>query len=148
MRRFVVRAVVGCCVLSLVALAHTHSGFANSQENADAPKAAAKKTTMKPKRSPKKAGTKKKAGGRLPAYYGQIGLTAEQREKIYGIQRTYREQIQELRKQLQTLEAKQKEEIDDVLTEEQKTKLADLIAEAKKKRSTTTKKKKSAASEK
>ena len=145
MRCFGVKVVVACCVLSLVALTLTLGGSAAAQENAEspAPKKMGKKRTQKPKATPKKAKTPKKAGGRLPSFYGQIGLSDEQREKVYEVQRTYREQIQELRKQLKTLEAKQKDEINEVLTDEQKAKLAELVGEAKKKRSPPPKKKKS-----
>ena len=138
MRCFGVKVVVACCVLSLVALTHTLGGSAAAQEDAEspAPKKMGKKRTQKPKAMPKKA------GGRLPRYYGQIGLSDEQREKVYEIQRTYREQIDELRKQLKAIEAKQKEEISEVLTEEQKAKLAELIGEPKNKRSPPSKKKK------
>ncbi|MBC8868325.1 MAG: hypothetical protein H8E44_02855 [Planctomycetes bacterium] len=139
MRCFGVKAIVACCVLSLVALTHTLGGSAAEQENAEspAPKTMGKKRAQKPKTAPKKA------GGRLPRYYGQIGLSDEQRGKVYEVQRTYREQIEELRKQLKAIEAKQKEEISEVLTEEQKAKLAELIGEPKKKRSPPSKKKKS-----
>ncbi len=144
MKSFGVKAIVACCVLSLVALTHTLDGSAAAQENAESPtpKMMPKKRAEKPKTATKKKPkARKKAGGRLPAYYGQIELSDEQREKIYGIQRGYREQIQELRKQLQALEAKQKEEINEVLTEEQKAKLTELVDNAKKKRSTPPKKK-------
>ncbi len=60
---------------------------------------------------------------RLPNYYGQIGLTAEQRERIYGVQVKFRPEIRELQEKLQALQAAQRMQIEAVLTAEQKTKL-------------------------
>ena len=73
----------------------------------------------------------KKSANRLPVYFGKIGLTDEQREKIYAVQAKSSEQIDALKKQLQDLEQKRDDEIQAVLTAEQKTKLAELQSEAK-----------------
>lgn len=67
----------------------------------------------------------KKPRGRLPAYYGQVGLSGEQRDRIYGIQATYRTQIDELQKQIDSLKEKEVSEIVAVLTPEQKKKAAE-----------------------
>lgn len=77
----------------------------------------------------------KKAGGRLPPYYGQIGLSTEQREKIYGVQSTYASQIEALQKQIASLEEKRDGEINAVLTADQKKQLDSLRAAAKEKTS-------------
>jgi hypothetical protein len=77
----------------------------------------------------------KRVRGRLPAYYPEI-VTGEQREKIYEIQSKYQEQITELTQQLTDLVKQQNDEIENVLTEEQKVQLKKAQAEgvAKKKK--------------
>jgi hypothetical protein len=91
---------------------------------------------QKSKATDKKAGGKKprKFRGRLPQYYGQIGLSAKQRKDIYAIQISYRERLQKLEQQLRDLRAKQSSEIEAVLTSEQKKKHSDLLEAARKKR--------------
>jgi len=91
---------------------------------------------QKSKSADEKSDRKKarKFRGRLPQYYGQIGLSDKQRKKIYSIQISYREQLQKLEQQLRDLRAKQGSEIDAVLTSEQKKKLSDLLEAARKKR--------------
>ena len=49
----------------------------------------------------------KKAEGRVPAYYAQVGLSKDQKDKIYSLQAKYTEQITALQKQIAELEAKQ-----------------------------------------
>lgn len=95
-------------------------GFAGAQE--------AKKTTGKKDAA-------EKATGRLPNNYGRLGLSDAQRQKIYGIQAKYQEQIEALTKQLEELRQKRDTEIEAVLTAEQKTKLQELQAETAKKKS-------------
>jgi hypothetical protein len=86
------------------------------------------------------AAVKKKPRGRLPNYYGQVGLSKDQRAKIYGIQKTFGDQLAALKKQIEELEKKQKEGMEAVLTAEQKTKVAELVAAAAKKRASRSKK--------
>jgi hypothetical protein len=85
----------------------------------------------------KKAGAAKEgkeSKGRLPQYYGQIGLSAEQREKIYAIQAQYRQQIDDLEKQLEAVKAKQEGEIQAVLSADQKQKLGELTEKVRSKK--------------
>ena len=81
-----------------------------------------------------KAGAKDKARGRLPAYYKDV-VTDEQRDQIYAIQAKYVKQLEDLQSQIDGLKAKQNEEIEKLLSPEQKEKLAKVKeeAEAKKK---------------
>jgi Spy/CpxP family protein refolding chaperone len=76
----------------------------------------------------------RKYRGRLPNYYGRIGLSDKQRKKIYSIQISYHEQILALEKQLKELRTKQSTEIEAVLTSDQKKKLNDQLEAARKKR--------------
>lgn len=75
----------------------------------------------------------KKAKGRVPAYFGQVGLSDEQKETIYGIQGQYNEQIGALKKQITDLTSKRDAEVEAVLTDAQKKQLDELRAAAKKK---------------
>jgi len=83
-----------------------------------------------------------KAKGTLPAYFGDV-VSEEQRGKIYVIQAKYADQIKELNEQLEALRKKQSDEIDAVLTAEQKAKVDAARAEAaaKKKKKADDKKK-------
>ncbi|MBC7852211.1 MAG: hypothetical protein IAF94_02150 [Pirellulaceae bacterium] len=80
-----------------------------------------------------KAGAKNKAKGRLPAYYREV-VTDEQRDQVYAIQAKYEKQLGDLQSQLESVRAKQNEEIDALLSAEQKEKLAKLREEADAKR--------------
>lgn len=75
---------------------------------------------------------RKKPRGRLPAYYGQVGLSSKQRDDIYAAQAQFNEQIEVLRKQISVLEEKRDADVKAVLTPEQAKTLDDLLAAAKK----------------
>lgn len=81
-----------------------------------------------------KAEKKEKSAGRLPPYYGQV-VTKEQREKIYAVQAKYADQIEKLLEQVNTLEKTQNEEIEAVLSQEQRDQVMKLASDAKSKRS-------------
>jgi len=76
-----------------------------------------------------KAGAKEKPKGRLPAYYKDV-VTDEQREQIYAVQAKYAKQLEDLQSQIDGVKAKQNEEIEGLLSAEQKEKLAKVKAEA------------------
>src|SRR3954467_14060449 len=57
---------------------------------------------------------------RVPDYFGQIGLTEEQRESIYKIQGKHQARIDELEKEIDDLRAKSLGECEAVLTDMQK----------------------------
>ena len=81
---------------------------------------------------PAPAKVAKKPSGRLPPHYGKLGISGEQRKKIYGIQNGYKTQIADLQKQIDALKAKQNTEVAAVLTPDQKKKLEEHLAAAKK----------------
>jgi hypothetical protein len=64
--------------------------------------------------------------GILPANYGKLGLSDEQKQKIYKLQADYKGKVETLEKQLATLKSEQKKDIEAVLTPAQKTKLKEL----------------------
>jgi hypothetical protein len=65
---------------------------------------------------------KKKAdpSRRVPDYFGQIGLTPEQRESIYKLRKTHHEKIDALKKEILDEEAKSLGECKALLTDTQK----------------------------
>ncbi len=86
--------------------------------------------------------TRRKARGRLPNYYGRVGVSEDQKEKIYAIQATHAEKIAELEKQLKELKAKRDKEVEAVLTPDQLKKVKEMEEEARKKRMERAKKRK------
>jgi hypothetical protein len=84
---------------------------------------------------------KKKAKGRLPAYYAGI-VTEAQRERIYAIQDKYAKQIADLEAQLGTLAKQRDGEIEKLLDADQRerVKKAQEEAAAKKKKAAEDKK--------
>jgi len=69
------------------------------------------------------------AARRVPAYFGQIGLTAEQRANIYGIQGKRIEKIEALEQQIAAEKAEMLAQCEGMLTETQK-KLLDNLRKA------------------
>ena len=86
----------------------------------------------------------KKARGRVSAYFAQVGLSGEQKVKIYSVQGEYNGKIGDLKKQIAELASKRDAEVEAVLTETQKKQLDDLRAAAKKKAEDRRKKKSAA----
>lgn len=89
----VVRSVAVFTVLALVT-----AGFSTAQEKA-------------------------KSKGQLPSGWGKIGLSDEQKNKIYDIQKKHNAKVEELEKQIKEAKDKMVKERATVLTAEQKTKL-------------------------
>lgn len=77
---------------------------------------------------------RKKARGRVPAHYGKLNLSQEQKDKIYTIRAEYKTQIDSLKKQLEALKEKEMQECETVLTADQKKDLTKFVAEAASKR--------------
>ncbi|MGC1272092.1 MAG: hypothetical protein WBC44_00185 [Planctomycetaceae bacterium] len=61
--------------------------------------------------------------GRVPNGYGKLGLTRDQKERIYGIQAAYAERVKELTAELEQLKDEQGLQIKDVLSDVQKTQI-------------------------
>lgn len=82
----------------------------------------------------KKAAAKAEPGvRRLPPGYGQLELSDEQREKVYGVQEKYATDLAKLNQQIADLRAKISTESEAVLTPAQRTQLNRYRAEAKSK---------------
>jgi len=118
-------------VFSLVvcALIATGVGFVSARQSLVA------QESTKAVKAEKGEGAKKtaKPGDRLPPNYAKIGISEEQRKKIYEIQNKYDEQIAALQKQLADVRGKEKAELEAVLTPEQKKSLQAANEESKKK---------------
>ncbi|MDQ3332152.1 MAG: hypothetical protein M3552_16115 [Planctomycetota bacterium] len=76
--------------------------------------------------------------GRVPNGYGQIGLTRDQKERIYGIQAAYAQRIKELEEELEGLKVEQIVQIKNVLNDNQKTQIENYEARTNSRRRTTT----------
>lgn len=79
----------------------------------------------------------RKLTGRLPSGYGKLGVSDDQRQAIYAIQHKYEAQIEELKKQIEALEARIDEESEAVLTTAQKARLKEVRDASRKKRAST-----------
>src|SRR3954453_17880695 len=76
-------------------------------------------------KAPSKSGSAKAKGPRdpsqkVPPYFGQIGITDEQRESIYKIKGRHQAKVDELEKQIDEIQAQMPAEGEGVLTESQK----------------------------
>jgi len=83
---------------------------------------------VKPSPKPDDPGPSARRGGdparRVPDYFGQIGLTPEQREAIYKIRGKHQAKIDELERQIDEIQAQMLVECEGVLTDTQKQMLA------------------------
>jgi flagellar motility protein MotE (MotC chaperone) len=80
------------------------------------------------KSEPKKEDVKAK--GTLPANWGKLGLTDDQKQKVYRVQNKYNDEIDVLEAKIKELKDKMSKERFDILTAEQKKRLKEL-SEAK-----------------
>jgi hypothetical protein len=67
--------------------------------------------------------------GTLPPSWSRLGLTDQQKQQIYATQNAYRARIDNLRQQMRNLERQQRAEMERILTDAQRTRLRELIAE-------------------
>lgn len=82
----------------------------------------------------KKAAAKAEPGvRRLPPGYGQLELSDDQREKVYGVQEKYAAQLAKLNQEIADLRSKISSESEAILTPAQRTQLNRYRAEAKSK---------------
>ena len=80
-----------------------------------------KKEDKKDKKEDKKEVVKFK--GQLPAGWGKIGLTDDQKQNVYKIQSKYGTKVDELKSEMAKLKSEEKKEIEKVLTDDQRKKL-------------------------
>ena len=70
-----------------------------------------------------------KARGSLPPNFGKLGLSEEQKQKIYTIQSDYKAKIDVLEKQLKDLKKKELDDMNKVLTADQRTQLRKILTD-------------------
>lgn len=80
-------------------------------------------------KDPKKEDTPAKAKGMLPTYWGQLGLSEEQKQKVYKVQNKYGEEIEKLETKIKELKEKRDKDRYDLLSAEQKKRLEAIIKE-------------------
>lgn len=68
-------------------------------------------------------------GRQLPANWAKLGLSAEQKSKVYEVQEKYKSQIEALQKQINDLRKKERSDMEGVLTDGQKTRLREILLE-------------------
>jgi hypothetical protein len=68
----------------------------------------------------------------LPTYYGKIGVSDEQREKLYAVQDLYEVKLERLRKELKETVQERDQKLELLLTQSQQARLKELRDEAKK----------------
>jgi hypothetical protein len=79
----------------------------------------------------------KDARGPLPAHYGKLGLSDEQKDGMYKVYDEYKSQIDELSAQIKKLQADRDSKLQEKLTPTQKSRLQELRDEAAKKAAAT-----------
>jgi hypothetical protein len=129
------RLVFASVVAATLAMGWAFGQPAFSQEKGNPEKAADKgaaKSAKEPTESkPAPAKLSKGSKRRLPRYYGKLGLSEAQREKIYGVQEKHSAEIEKLEKQLSDLREKQESECRKVLTPDQKKQLTEAVETGK-----------------
>ena len=93
-----------------------------------------KHTANKPVASEGTTESKKAARTRLPAHFGKIGLSAEQREHMKAVMDKYAGQIKDLEVKINELKSQREGELHSLLTEAQKKAVEDAKAFAEKAR--------------
>jgi hypothetical protein len=101
-----VRAVISMCAVALL-----FGGMLHGQD---------KKDTKDTKDTPK-------LKGQLPPNWGKLGLSDKQKQDVYKVQADYKDKMADLEKQLKDLKAKQKTDMEKVLTKEQKDRLREIL---------------------
>src|SRR3954469_20784253 len=68
-----------------------------------------------------------KAKGQLPTYWKQLGLSDDQKKKVYEVQTSFRARLEALDKQVKELRDQERKELEKVLTDAQKARLREII---------------------
>jgi Spy/CpxP family protein refolding chaperone len=67
--------------------------------------------------------------GQLPQNWSKLGLSDEQKAKVYAIQAEYKAKIDEIKKQMEELQKQERRALEAVLTPAQKNRLRELLLE-------------------
>lgn len=82
---------------------------------------------QEPKKDAKKDDPPPRLKGFLPANWGKIGLSDNQKQDIYRIQAKYNGEIDKLEAKIQSLKASRDKEMKEKLSAEQKKRLEDIL---------------------
>lgn len=77
----------------------------------------------------KKETTTTKTKGTLPAHWSKLGLTDDQKVKVQGIRGEFRVKIDALKQQIRDLEKEERQAMEKVLTDAQKSRLKEILVE-------------------
>jgi Spy/CpxP family protein refolding chaperone len=69
-----------------------------------------------------------KASRGLPSGWGNLGLTDEQKQKVYEVQAEYRTKIDDLQQQIRKLQKEERSALSKVLTDAQRARLKEILA--------------------
>jgi Spy/CpxP family protein refolding chaperone len=72
---------------------------------------------------------KAKARGQLPQGWAKLGLSDEQKQKVYEVQNKFKAKIEDLQKQIEQAREQQRKEELAILTDAQKKKLKEMMSE-------------------
>src|SRR5262249_44199195 len=67
--------------------------------------------------------------GKLPTHWSRLGLSDEQKAKVYAAQAEFGPQIADLQKQIDALRKKEREALNGILTDAQRSRLKEILAE-------------------
>ena len=67
--------------------------------------------------------------GQLPPNWSKLGLSEEQKAKVYSIQAEFKSKIEEVKKQLEDLQKQERRALEGVLTPAQKSRLREILLE-------------------
>jgi hypothetical protein len=74
---------------------------------------------------PARTAPKSSSARRVPPYFGQVGITPQQREAIYTIRAKYAERLVQLKQEMAGLQTKEMAECEAVLNDQQRAALAE-----------------------
>jgi Spy/CpxP family protein refolding chaperone len=66
--------------------------------------------------------------GQLPPNWKALGLTDDQKSKVYSVHGKYRTRIADLEKQIKELRAEERKDLEKILTADQKARLKEIVA--------------------
>jgi hypothetical protein len=67
--------------------------------------------------------------GKLPTHWSKLGLSDEQKSRVYAAQAEFGPQIADLQKQIDALKKKEREALNGILTDAQRARLKEILAE-------------------
>jgi len=129
MRCKLVSGVGKSCLCGMMMLAMLWSGTELRAQKSANEKGGSDKD-VKVKATPNGSKSERSKYRRLPPYFNEV-VTPDQRDKIYALQEQYAERLKKLQEDMYALQAKREEEIDAILSADQRQRVMELAARAK-----------------